>query len=180
MNVIDQARDTEFLGREFLTWLWFKSETEGGLFDLDDGVTAELWVDGTLTLTSDADDRRETITCSGENPRLREARFALSEHKKVTQARLRLILGDDTWLFALDSTWMNFKSLKGPKLLRDPGEDPDGMFYEKMAVVEQPLAAVDAVYRRFLELRVSPEWKDSELPAIARWIRGGNPGDAPE
>jgi hypothetical protein len=178
MNTIDQARETEFLGREFLTWLWFKGETEGGLFNLSEGITAELWVDGALTLTSDSDDRRETITCSGENPRLREARFALSEHKKVTQAKVRLILGDDTWIFTLDSMWMNFKSLKCPKLLRDQGEDPDGMFYEKMAVIEQPLAAVDTVYRTFLELRTSAQWEESELPAMESWIRGDHSTDA--
>jgi hypothetical protein len=172
MNVLDQARDTEFIGREFLTWLWFKSETEGGLFNISDGLTGELWIDGTLTLTSDSDDRRETVVCTGENPRLREARFALSEHKKVTKAKFRLVIGDDTWIFTLDSMWMNFKSLKGPKLLRDQGEDPDGMFYEKMGVIEQPVAAVDAVYLQFLQIRTSAEWEESELPAIARWIHG--------
>jgi hypothetical protein len=172
VNVLDQARDTEFLGREFLTWLWFKTETEGGLFNLHDGLTGEFLVDGTLTLTSDSDDRRETVVCTGENPRLREARFALSEYKKVTQARFRLVIGDDTWVFTLDSMWMNFKSLKGPKLLRDPGEDPDGMFYEKMGVVEQPVAAVEAVYRRFLEIRTSAEWEEAEMPAIVHWIHG--------
>ena len=174
MNALDRARETEFLGREFLTWLWFRSETEGGLFNVEDGQTAELWVDGALTLTSDSDDRRETIACSGENPRLKEARFALSEHKKVTRSRFRLIIGEDTWTFTMDSMWMNFRSLKGPKVLYDPGEDPDGMFFEKMALIERPLAAVDAIYRRFLRLRLSGEWEETELPALSRWIRGEN------
>ncbi len=176
MNTLDQARETEFLGREFLTWLWFKCEAEGGLFNIDEGLTGEFWIDGMLTVTSDSDDRRETVVCSGENPRLREARFALSEHKKVTQARFRLVMGDDTWVFTLDSMWMNFKSLKGPKVLSDHGEDPEGMFYEKMAVIEQPVAAVEAVYRQFLEIRTSEEWEESELPAIRLWIKGGPAG----
>lgn len=177
MNLIDQARETEFLGREFLTWLWFKSETEGGLFNLDDGTVAEFQLDGTLTLTSDSDERRETVICSGENPRLKEARFALSEYKKVTKAKIRLILGDDVWVFTLDSMWMNFSSMKGPKLLQDPGEDPDGMFYEKMAVTGQALAAVDTAYRTFLLLRISEQWEENQIPAISLWIRGEDPAD---
>ena len=34
MDLIEKMRRTDFLGPEFLTWLWFRTETQSGPFDL--------------------------------------------------------------------------------------------------------------------------------------------------
>jgi len=173
MEVLERVRRTEFLGRDFLIWLWFKSETNGRQFDLGDLGTVELWFDGRVTLQSDGDTCAETITCSGENPPLREARFALTKGKKVTQAALRLILGDNEWSFTLDSTWLNFKSLKIPAVAYDKKDDPDGLFYERIFLIEQPLRAIDTLFSAFIKTRTSPEWDTQELPVLMEWINQG-------
>jgi hypothetical protein len=173
MEVLERIRKTEFLGRDFLTWLWFKSETNEGRFDLGDLGTVGLWFDGKVTLQSNGDKYAETITCSGENPSLREARFALTKSKKVTQARLRLIGGDNEWSFTLDSTWLNFKSLKTPTVEHDKKDDPDGLFYERIFLIEQPLRAIDTLFSAFVKIRTSLEWDTQELPALMEWINQG-------
>jgi recombination associated protein RdgC len=173
MEVLERIRRTEFLGRDFLIWLWFKSETNEGRFDLGDLGSVELLFDGRVTLQSDGDTYAETITCSGENPPLREARFALTKSKKVTQAALRLIVGDNEWSFTLDSTWLNFKSLKTPTVAHDKKDDPDGLFYERIFLIEQPLRAIDTLFSAFTKTRTSPEWDTQELPALMEWINQG-------
>ena len=173
MELLERVRRTEFLGRDFLIWLWFKSETNEGRFDLGDLGTVELWFDGRVTLQSDSDQDVETITCSGENPSLREARFALTKSKKVTQAALRLIVGDNEWSFTLDSTWLNFKSLKTPTVAHDKKDDPEGLFYERIFLIEQPLRAIDTLFSAFIKTRTSPEWDTQELPALMEWINRG-------
>ena len=173
MEVLERARQTEFLGRDFLIWLWCKSETNEGRFDLGELGTVELWFDGRVTLQSDGDTDIESITCSGQNSRLREARFALTKNKKVTQATLKLIVGDDEWSFTLDSTWLNFKSLKTPQVVRDKRDDPEGLFYERVFLIEQPLRVVDALFSSFIKTRTSPEWGTQELPALMEWINQG-------
>jgi len=55
-------------------------------------------------------------------------------------------MGDHEWTFALDSLWMNFKSLKSPKVLLDKEDDPDGLFYEKAFLMEQPIWAIDMIF----------------------------------
>ena len=137
MQLMDQVRKSEFLGREFFLWLWFKSETSEGRFDLGEGGVAELWVDRKIVLQYDDENGSEKITCSGDNPYLKEARFALTENKQITEIKVKLIVGDNEWSFALDSTWMNFKSFRTPKVMQDFQEDPDGLFYEKMYLVEK-------------------------------------------
>ncbi|MBW1801620.1 MAG: hypothetical protein JRJ85_12935 [Deltaproteobacteria bacterium] len=173
MQVMEQVKKSEFIGREFLVWLWFRSETTGGRFDLGEAGTAELCFDRKVVLQSNDDEGREKIVCSGENPHLREARFALTEEKSITEAMLKLTIGDNEWSFVMDSTWMNFKSFKTPKVMQDDEEDPAGLFYEKFFLIEQAVSAMDAIFSTFIKLRVSPDWDKKELPALREWIKVG-------
>jgi len=170
MQVLEKVRETEFLGREFLIWLWFKTETDEGVFDLGESGKAELWFDGRMILQAEHDLGVETITFMGNQPQMKEARFALSEKKDLTQAKIRLSIGDNLWSFILDSTWMNFKSFKTPKVMQDKEEDPDGIFYEKMFLIEQAITAMDLIFCTFIRLRISPEWETNERPALVKWI----------
>ena len=172
MSLTERVKQTEFLGREFLTWLWFRSETREGVFDLDDLGTVEVWFEGKMTLDSGADEPGGKVTCTGST-RLREARFALAKGKQISQATVRLLKGNDEWAFSLDAAWLNLASLKTPRVMQDAREDPDGLFYERMFLLEQPIEVVNAVFGRFIVLRVSPEWQSEELPALEDWIRQG-------
>lgn len=169
MQLIERVRDTEFLGREFLLWLWYNSEIRGGTYKIDED-DVELWVDKKIVLRHDDDEGTEKITCSGDNPHLKEARYALSEQKQVTESQLRLKIEDNEYSFTLDSEWMNFKSFKTPKVVQDTDDDPEGIFYEKMFLIEQAVNTVDRIFCQFIELRISPEWEESVKPSLLSWI----------
>ena len=171
MGVIEKVEKTELLGRDFLVWLWFKSEINHGIIDLGDEGHAEIWFDGKIALESEEDEVVESVTCLGINSRLKEARFALTENKKVTLAAIKLILGDDEFSFTLDSRWMNYRSLKTPKVVLDDKDDPEGLFYEKTGLIEKAVSVIDSVFLSFIKLRLSPEWKERELPALIGWIK---------
>jgi hypothetical protein len=173
MQLLERLGSTEFIGREFLVWLWFKSETGEGAFPLGEGGNAELWFDGRLVLQPDRNGREEKVICLGETSRSREARFALAEHKSITEAKLKLRIGDHEWSFILDCAWLNFKSFKTPGVMEDYREDPEGFFYEKFSLIEQALSAVDFIYSSFIRLRLSQEWESRELPALLQWVREG-------
>ena len=57
--------------------------------------------------------------------------------------------------------------------MQDRGEDPDGIFYEKMFLIEEAVSAIDEIYSSFIKLRLSPEWGDQERPALVKWISEG-------
>jgi hypothetical protein len=173
MQLLERARNSQFIGREFLVWLWFKSDIQEGRFSLGEAGDAELWFDGRIVLQSDDDDGTEKVICLGENSHLREARFALTKYKTITEAMLKLIIGDNQWSFILDSTWMNFKSFKTPKVMQDTEEDPEGLFYEKLYLIDQALSAIDFIYSSFIKIRLSPGWATIELPALLNWIKEG-------
>lgn len=173
MVLLDKVKKTEFLGREFLLWLWFRTETERGIFDLRDEGKAEVWFDGKITLQSESDRGVDTITCAGEAAYMKEARLALSMGKDITRAALKLVIGEDEFSFILDALWMNFNSFKGPKVFQDKDTDPDGLFYEKIFLMEKAVSAMDDIFAEFITLRMASEWSDIERPALIKWIREG-------
>lgn len=172
MNLLERVEQAGFVGREFLVWLWYRSETNDGVFEIPELGPVELWFDGGITLKSEQGEAVETVTCSGGGSASREARFALAGGKMITRASLRLIRGEDEWTFVLDSDWLDFRSLRTPRVMQDVREDPDGLFYERIFLIEQPVAVVEALFKEFVLLRVSPGWEEDELPALEEWIRG--------
>jgi len=178
MQFLDMVKKTEFLGSEFLAWIWFRSETERGVFEMAGEGKAEVWVAGKITLQSQNERGADTVTCSGGSPDMKEARFALAEGKKITQAALNLVIGDNRWSFMLDSTWLNFRSFKTPGVTQEKGEDPEGVFYEKTFLIEEAVSAMGEIYFSFIQLRFSPDWEAEELPSLLQWIKDGRQGIA--
>jgi len=170
---MERIRKTEFLGREFLLWLWFRCETHEGRFDLGEDGYAELWLDRKIVLQSESDAGLEKVICSGDSPYLREARFALTKNKEIVEVMVRLTLGDNAWSFTLDSVFLNFKSFMTPKVLMDKNQDPDGLFYDKFLLIEKAVTTMDAIFGAFIRLRISPEWEARELPEMVQWIKEG-------
>ncbi len=177
MELLERKRLFEFLGRDFLVWLWFKSETNGGKFDLNEIGLIDLSLDNKIILQSEStvyeEEQLETVTCTGNNPDLKEARFALAENKKIIQVMVKISQGDNEWSLVLDSTWMNFKSFKTPKVMQDENDDKEGLFYEKMYLTNQALTIMNAVFYSFIKLRISSEWNSKELQDLNKWIFEG-------
>lgn len=172
MDVLEKIEKTEIIGTEFLLWLWFRSESNDGIFDISEDQHAEIRIDGTITLENN--ETKDKVTCSGNNALMKEARLALIENKKITIMTVRLILnGEDEFSFKLDSRWMNFRALKTPKVLLDFKDDPEGIFYEKVGLIEKAITAMDSIFMKFIKIRISSEWKNDEFPALITWIKNG-------
>jgi len=172
MDTIEKIRETEFLGKDFLLWLWFKRVSGHGIIDLK-GCEIELRFFGKITLTSEDDDKEGTVTCSGTDSLFKEARFALTQGKKITSAGIKLVIDEEEYSFTIDSKWFNFKAFKTPKVVEDDNDDPDGLFYEKAGLIEKAVSVLDSLFAFFIKLRISSEWKSGEMPGLIAWIRAG-------
>ena len=176
MDMVSLAQNKRFLGRDFLTWLWFQSDSHVGTIPLDDSRAVELWIDDKVIVESDDSENLERVTCHGENSEMLEARQALSQGKKVSQASFKLCLDEHEWYFTLDDNWLNFKACKTPRVMVDKKEDPAGLFLEKAFLLQKVIEVVDQLFHQFIKIRLSPEWVSRHLPAIQVWIqRRGEP-----
>ena len=62
MDVLKAMEEKAFWGHEFLTWLWFRSETEGTEMEAKGVGPAALWIEDRLVLESlDSDSRENTL-----------------------------------------------------------------------------------------------------------------------
>lgn len=171
MGLLELLFSREFIGREFLTWLWFRSEADEGRFAPPGSDPFQLWLDDRVVLESDGDEKVQQVICQGTDSALTEARYAILGGKKVTQARLKLMQGDDEWVFTLDAAWLNFRSLKTPKVMTDFQEDPEGIFFERLLLIQKVVDALEAVFIEFITLRISKKWYAEEVPAFRSWIK---------
>jgi hypothetical protein len=176
MDFLDILREKSFLGREFLTWLWYKSEQGGGTIELDGkGVVEVVFLDR-MTLDLSDSESPQSVSLKGEHSELREGIAALKEGKKIEEARVTIRSGDHDFTLMLKGTWFSFGSFRTPPVLppaeQDADEGTEAAFLEKAALVEAGMAAIDDLFLTFLHLRISDRWELAELAAMRKWISG--------
>jgi len=158
------------LGEEFLTWLWYQSDTAPGSFTDKEGNPFNVYMEQRIVVQGGQGQSKETATVSGSLSPLREARFGLGTGKKVTRALVRLEKDDMAFQFTLKAEDFGVGSLKTPKLdATDKDDEPDAIFLEKIYLMETCMALLDSLYATFLKLRLSREW-ESEVKTMGQWL----------
>lgn len=165
------------LGQEFLTWLWFRSETSNGLFRMGaksghEGESFTVNMEQRVVVRGGEGDNLETASVSGSLSPLREARLGLQTGKLVVRALTRLEKDGMAWQVTLKAEDFSIGSLRTPAVAKDEaGDDPDGLFLEKMYLIESSLDMLDELYRQFLDVRLSPAAWSGEAASVAEWMQ---------
>lgn len=165
------------IGREFLTWLWFKSEERSGAIAVPELGECNVAFIRRLVLESGDGEYAETVVCQGMHSDLKEGREALRQGKKISAARLRLNHDQTEWEFTFKADRFHFQSMKLPTLPEDEGEeiDREGQVLERIYLMERAAEVMDRLFESFLSLRQTSGW-EAERPRMERWISAA--GDA--
>lgn len=172
MDVLKAIEEKAFWGNEFLTWLWFRSETSGGELKLSGMEGVNLWIEEHLVLEGPDSGSRENTLKEGDVASSFEAAAALLVGKKVKRARFGMSQGEMQWSFTLDGATLDFKSVKIPHVEaeEEDADAPEAIVFLRMGMVRRMLDAIDALLAEFAALRVSPDWERDEVPSIRKWI----------
>ncbi|MSP91971.1 MAG: hypothetical protein EXR79_09270 [Myxococcales bacterium] len=167
------ARDRfAFLGREFLTWLWFEAETNKGAVDTPTFGPVRVDFGQRLTLETGGN-VREGSTIQAEMPLLvEESRVALRTGKKVARARLVLEVGERTFQFGLDAESLTLAQVKLPTVLST--EDAPRVD-ERLLLLDELEAMVDEMYARFVRLRSDAKAWGPVRDEMRRWVAAPAP-----
>ncbi len=159
------------LGRDFLTWLWFKSEQQDNLFKTKNGEDFALYLEQKVVVEGGEGVSLEKAVCTGMMSDLKEARLGLSTGKKVAQARIKLEQDANEWIMDVDASNFSFSGLKTPKVRTkmEEGDDPDSAFLEKVYLVEKALEFFDDLFAGFIDIRLSIHWQ-GEVEALRNWL----------
>ncbi|MDL2209198.1 hypothetical protein LJC26_00115 [Desulfovibrio sp. OttesenSCG-928-O18] len=158
------------LGQEFLTWLWFRSDSAPVFKSPDNGQEFTVSMEQRIVVQGGEGDAKETASVSGVMSELREARMGLTTGKQVARALVRFTREPEEWQVTLKAADMSLGSLKTPSVEKgdSPDDDPDALFFEKIHLTEVCLSFLDAIYAEFLELRLSRNWEE-ETKNIREW-----------
>lgn len=175
MDLVDLIDEKRFLGQEFLTWLWWKSEERGGSVFLPDRGDVTVVFEKHMLLEYGEGESSEKLICSGLQSELQEARTGLLMGKKLEQARIQLAHAEQEWNFTLAAALMEFRNVRLPKTGGTEGdgsgspEETEGMILERIFLFEELVRLVNELFLMFMEVRVSETWRD-ELVKIRSWV----------
>ena len=176
MDMVDLIQEKKFLGQEFLTWLWWKSEERGGSISLPGIGDITVVFEKHMLLEYGEGQSSEKLICRGLQTELKEARTGISIGKKLEQARIRLEHAEHEWSFTFAAGLMEFRNVRLPKTAgidensMDKEKENEGMTLERIYLFEELVKIVNDLYRIFLEKRVGSDWK-GDVHKIRQWVQ---------
>ena len=166
---IPDEASRDFVGNEFLLWLWYQCDDESAEFKLLDGSMATVFLARTLTLECPRGQTgHETITHEGPT-RLPEAMRAIQSGKLPRKCGMTVVRHDVQYEFALHAETLAVGSARIPP----PEEDEDRARLEARAQQLRDLTeTLDLLFDAFGQVRFSADWP-KELAKMQRWLSRG-------
>ena len=159
------------IGREFLTWLWFKSEERNGRIKMSETEEVELHFLKRISLEAGEGEYSQGVVCHGIHAELKEGKEALRQGKKVKEAGIKLIHNQNEWEFSFKADSFHFQSLKLPiQDWQETPEDPSGSLLERIYLIENAVKTIDSLYESFLQIRYSTQWEGKEAKLLTKWL----------
>lgn len=155
-------------GQDFLTWLWFLIETDGGIFTIPNAGRTGVMIDGPLAFVMEGEGAHETILRNGCPLLSAEAKTALLSGKKLKRACLQFVRENDNWQVTVDADTFVFRRITLPEREKI---DPLTTFQERMLALNSLREMFLHLYERFLDARADRAGWQNTLPAIHRWIK---------
>jgi hypothetical protein len=168
-------RGRAYLGREFLTWMLWRSESGDALCDFEGAALVPLFT-GRIVLRGITGDVNELSARGTLAPYSEEVRHALDNGLLVHSARLRLTHGEKVYEVTLDAEFLDLRAAKLPELM---SEEEDDQLTERLYLTERLSGMVDALVRAFLAVRASRSWSRQVVPELKAWMKGDEESSAP-
>lgn len=159
------VRGRTYLGREFLTWLLWKSNEASAQVSMDDEPVTVLMV-GKVVLRGLAGEATELTVKGVMAPYSAVVRRALLDGLLVHVARLRIQQGEKVYEATVDAEHLAVRGAKIPKVL---SEEDDDKVIERLFLAERLSLIVDALFRRFMDVRVTQAWA-AEVREMRGWM----------
>ncbi len=167
----DEPRAKDFLGTEWLVWLWYCSRHEGteerpeeGEDDAVARIEKSLQMECAFKVTG-------AVAIRADDPsHIPEAAAALFTGKLPIRAGLQIVHRGEAYACAVRGDAMHFSAVQLPQ--PQTTDNPRVIFEERTAQLRDFLDAVGASYTQFLRVRLSSRWPKT-LAMMRAWIATG-------
>jgi hypothetical protein len=160
----EDSRD--FVGNEFLLWLWYQCDDESATIKLLDGSEATVFLARSLTLECPRGQTgHETITHEGPT-RLPEAMRAIQSGKLPRKVGMTVVRHGVQYEFALHAETLAIGAAKIPP----PEEENERARLEARGQqLRDLIETLDLIFDAFGQIRFSAEWP-KELAKMQKWL----------
>jgi hypothetical protein len=165
----DAGGPPDFLGDEFLLWLWYHADAIGDTVNLPDDTTATIFFSGGLKVDDPRGQTGNGTMNSTSAVRLPEARTAIKHGKLPRKAALTFVRQGEQFSLILQAETLAVTSGKLPP----PPEDVNGRARDehRLQATRDLVEAVDRLFEEFLTRRLAPSWS-GELEDMQHWLAG--------
>jgi hypothetical protein len=161
----DEA-NRDFLGNEYLLWLWFMLDSDSDTIRLNDGSKAAVMLTRTLVLECPRGQTgRETIVSDGPT-RLPEARRAIQGGKLPRKVGMIIVRHDHQYELTLQGETL---AVSGVRLPAPDAADERGRLEERVGQLRHLLETLDLLYDAFSQHRAGAGWA-KELARMQKWL----------
>ncbi len=163
-----EADNFDFLGNEFLLWLWWRWEAQSDTLALpDDSEVTGMLARSLRVECPEGESGKATITA--ESPvQLPEATLAIRSGKLPRKAGLILVRHGQQYELALQAEMF---SVGGARIQRQEAADGRGAVEDRIESVRELHETLSLLYAAFCHERVGKAWS-GELEQIRRWLKG--------
>ena len=161
---VDERGGMDYLGPEFLTWLWWRASVEPKFVHAD-GTEVYVHIDEYLELRGERAAARRTVLRAGIPAASAEGKVALRHGKTVSACRILLARGEVETALTLRGEDLDVSAVKLPA---PEGENSLDRLAASLDVVDRLYDDVDLCFHSFLLIRCSDAW-DAESAKIRDW-----------
>ena len=158
----------DFLGNEFLVWLWHEADNRTGIIGTG-GPSGDItvYIDRSLDLDcSYGQTGRDGLRGDGPS-RMPEARDGLRSGKVPRRAGLVLDINRQQYTLTLNPEAMSVGAARLPDV--EEADSPRVLFEERITLLRDLCAGTDALYETFLKTRSSSAW-EGYTTGVRRWV----------
>lgn len=157
----------DFIGNEFLMWLWHEAGTRGGEVQLKDGPAVTVMFTSNLTLDCSFGTSGRTTLKLEVPTEMAEAFDALRSGKVPRVARLTAAIRGELFQFAIGAESLAISGLKLPEV--DKADSARVLFEERITLLRDLNRDLDALFWTFLDVRASERWPQA-VSEIRQWL----------
>ncbi len=159
----------QFLGNEFLLWLWYFAECEGDTITSPDGSQITFMFQGGIKLECPRGTTGNDTMNSDQAIRLPETKAAVRAGKLPRKAALTVVRNSEQFSFIIQAETLALSSVKLPQA--DAEGEQRARELDRLQQVRDLAEIVDQMFAAFMARRMTSYWSQ-ETKEIGAWLKG--------